>query len=63
MMANVRVVIPTGGNLPGLSSATTTGYSLEINGTKVVTVPVKVEGVTYYMIAVEAWAWANKTDA
>lgn len=61
-MAEVRVVIPTGGNLPGTTSTTTTGHSLEINGTKVVVIPISVDGVTYYMIGAEAWAWAAKAD-
>ena len=61
-MAEVRVQMRTGGNFPGTTSTTTTGYSLEINGTKVVTIPIDVEGVTYYMIAAEDWAWADKAD-
>ena len=61
-MAEVRVKMSTGGNFPGTTSTTTTGYSLEINGTKFVLIPLQVGTKTYYMIAAEAWAWANKTD-
>ena len=60
-MAKGKVVIPTGGNLPGESSTTTTGWSLEINGTKYVLVPIQFDGVTYYMIAAEGWAFSSKT--
>ncbi|MBA7545858.1 hypothetical protein ES705_38236 [subsurface metagenome] len=61
-MARVRVVIPTGGNLPGTTStATTTGDCLTIDGTKYVLVPIQVNGVTYYMIAAEGWAFVAKT--
>lgn len=60
-MAKVKVVIPTGGNLPGTSSTTTSGYCLTINGTKVVLIPVQIDGATYYMVAAENWAWASKT--
>jgi len=60
-MATVKVVIPTGGNLKGESSTTTTGYALEINGTKYVLIPVQVGGETYYMIAAEDWEFAANT--
>lgn len=62
-MSKVKIVIPTGGNLPGESATTTTGFSLEIKGTKYVLVPVQIDGKTYYMIAAEDWDWADKTDA
>lgn len=54
-MAKVKVVVPTGGNLPGESGTTTTDYALEIDGTKYVLVPVQVNGKTYYAIAAEGW--------
>ncbi|MBA7571236.1 hypothetical protein ES695_13135 [Candidatus Atribacteria bacterium 1244-E10-H5-B2] len=57
-MARVKVVIPTGGNLPGESATTTTDFALEIDGTKYVLVPVQVDGKTYYAIAAEGWKFA-----
>lgn len=60
-MARVKVVTPTGGNLVGETSTTTDNHSLEIDGTKFVKIPVKIEGVTYYLIAAEDWDWNAKT--
>ena len=60
-MAKEKVVIPTGGNLPGETNTTTTDFALEINGTKYVLIPVQVGGKTYYMIAAEGWKFAANT--
>jgi hypothetical protein len=62
-----RATIPVGGNIGGVTLATTTtGYSVEINGTKYATIPVKiVDGATeetYYLLALEGVAFADKTD-
>ncbi|MBA7589954.1 hypothetical protein ES708_32053 [subsurface metagenome] len=61
-MAKVKVVIPTGGNLPGTTStATNDGDCLTIVGTEYVLVPIQVNGVTYYAIAAKGWAFVAKT--
>jgi len=61
IMAKVKVVIPTGGNLPGETGTTTDNHSLEIDGTKYAKIPVQIDGVTYYLIAAEDWDWNAKT--
>ena len=62
-----KVTLKAGGNQDATVTTTTTGYSLEINGTGYALVPVQVQNgndiVTYYMIAAEGWAFADKADA
>ena len=60
-MAKVKVVIPTGGNLPGESAITTTDFALEIDGTKYVLIPVQIDGKKYYVVAAEGWKFEADT--
>lgn len=62
-----KATIKVGGNQEASLSTTTTGFSLEINGTKYALIPVQVQDgatvSTYYMIAAEDWDWADKADS
>jgi hypothetical protein len=61
-----KATIKTGGNQDATLDTTTTGYSLEISGTKFALIPVRIQDgatvETYYLIAAEDWAFADKAD-
>ena len=59
-----RVVWNIGGNQQGIEGTTTTGHSVEIDGTAYVKIPVKrSDGKVFYLLACEDWDFAAKADA
>lgn len=58
-----RVVWNIGGNQHGVEGTTTTGHSVEIDGTDFIKIPIKrADGKVFYLLACEDWDFTKKAD-